>query len=262
MNLHLIPFWVIGPVIVAAVLLSIEVGYRIGVFFARKKAIEKESTVAVISGAILGLLSFLLAFTFGILYNRFDARKELVRREANAIETVWLRMDFIPETERVKSLYLLQQYIDGRLRLARSMDDSTIIRELKRSDQLQRELWRKAVFYAKERNVAGGVLYAQAINEMIDIQNLRVARGFLASTPKGLWVSLYTLLVLSMITIGYQAAVAGSRRTMATFFLTISFTLVFLMLTALEQPRYDFFHVNQQPLIVLRDKLMQADQPY
>jgi hypothetical protein len=257
MKLLLIPFWVIGPLIVVAVLLSIEVGYQVGAFVARKKAIEKESPVAVISGAILGLLSFLLAFTFGILYNRFDARKELVRREANAIETVWLRMDFIPETERPRNLQWLRQYIDGRLRLARSMDDSTIIRELKRSDQLQRELWRTAVFYAKERNVPGGFLYAQAINEMIDIQNLRVARGFLASTPRGLWVSLYTLLVLSMITIGYQAAVAGSRRTLATFFLTISFTLVFLMLTALEQPRYGFFHVNQQPLIMLREKLMQ-----
>jgi hypothetical protein len=259
MILHLVPFWVIGPVIVAAVLLSIELGYRVGVFFARKKAIEKESPVAVISGAILGLLSFLLAFTFGILYNRFDARKELVRREANAIETVWLRMDFIPDSVRVKNLYLLQQYIDGRLRLARSMDDSTIIRELKHSEQLQREIWRTAVFFAKEKNVPGGYLYVQAINEMIDIQNLRVARGFLASTPRGLWVSLFTLLVLSMVTIGYQTAVAGSRRTLATFFLTVSFTLVFLMLTALEQPRYGLFHVNQQPLMLLREKLMQED---
>jgi hypothetical protein len=262
MRLLLIPFWIIGPVIVAAVLLSIEVGYRVGAFVARKKAIEKESHVTVISGAILGLLSFLLAFTFGILYNRFDARKELVRREANAIETVWLRMDFIPEADRVKSTYLLKEYIDGRLRLARSMDDSTILREVKRSGHLQREIWHNAVYAAREQNVPGGFLYVQAINEMIDIQNLRVARGFLASTPRGLWVSLFSLLILSMVTIGYQTAVSGSRRTLATFFLTISFTLVFMMLTALEQPRYGFFHVNQQPLILLRDKLIQADQPY
>jgi Protein of unknown function (DUF4239) len=257
LTLLLIPFWVIGPVIIAAVLLSIEIGYRIGVFFAQKKAIEKAAPVSVISGAILGLLSFLLAFTFGILYNRFDVRKELVRREANAIETVWLRMDFIPETAHAEHLQLLRQYVDGRLRLARSMDDSTVIRELKHSEQLQRELWRSAVFFAKEKNVPGGFLYVQAINEMIDIQNLRVARGFLASTPRALWISLLTLLALSMITIGYQTAVSGSRRTMATVFLTISFTLVFLMLSALEQPRYGFFHVNQQPLIVLREKLME-----
>lgn len=260
MTLLLIPFWVIGPATIAIVLISIEIGYRIGIFVARKKTMEKESPVSVISGAILGLLSFLLAFTFGILYNRFDARKELVRREANAIETVWLRMDFMPAQDRIKSVRILQEYIDGRLRLVRSMDDSAIKRELKYSEQLQRELWNTAVYLAKEKNVPGGYLCVQAINEMIEIQNLRIARGYLASTPRGLWLSLYTLLVMSMITIGYQTAVAGSRRTIATSFLAISFTLVFLLLTALEQPRYGFFHVNQQPLIIMREKLIEEHQ--
>lgn len=67
MILLLIPFWVIGPATIAVVLVSIEAGYRIGMFIARKKPMEKESPVAVISGSILGLLSCLLAFTFGIL---------------------------------------------------------------------------------------------------------------------------------------------------------------------------------------------------
>jgi hypothetical protein len=170
-------------------------------------------------------------------------------------------MDFIPEPDRSRSIRILQEYLDGRLRLARSMDDSTIIRELKHSEQLQRYIWNTAVYYMKEKNIPGGYMYVQSINEMIELQNLRIARGFFASTPRGLWISLYALLVLSMVAIGYQTAVAGSRRTMATFILTISFTLVFLLLTALEQPRYGFFHVNQQPLINVRETIMSYNPP-
>jgi uncharacterized protein YneF (UPF0154 family) len=245
----LIPFWMLATIIIMVMLVSIEAGYRIGVAFARRKAIEKESTVSVVSGAILSLLSFMVAFTFGILYGRFDARKELVRREANAIETAWLRSDFLPEPDRSQAAGMLNEYINSRLKVASILDDSTILKQLRHSDQLQNKIWATAVHYARDKNLSGSFLYVQSVNEMIDIQNLRVARGFQAKTPTGLWVSLYSLLFFSMGAIGYQSAVAGSRRTLATFFLTVSFTLVFLLLTALEQPRYGFFRVSQQPLI-------------
>jgi len=58
--------------------------------------------VSVVSSLILGLLAFILAFTFGMLSDRYDAQKSLVREEANQIGTVWLRTDFIPEPDRLK----------------------------------------------------------------------------------------------------------------------------------------------------------------
>jgi hypothetical protein len=60
------------------VMLPMEGGYRLGRMAHRRSKQEKESSVSTIAGAVLALLAFMLAFTFGIASNRFDARKELV----------------------------------------------------------------------------------------------------------------------------------------------------------------------------------------
>ena len=50
----------------------------------------------MIAGAILALATFMLAFTFGIVADRYDTKKGLVREDANAIRTAWQRSDFLP----------------------------------------------------------------------------------------------------------------------------------------------------------------------
>src|SRR6478672_13471954 len=44
-------------------------------------------------GGSLALLALLLAFTFGLVLNRYEARRQLVTNEANAIGTAYLRAD-------------------------------------------------------------------------------------------------------------------------------------------------------------------------
>ncbi len=56
----------------------------------------------------LGLLAFMLAFTFGIAANRFDTRKQLVLDEINAIGTTYLRANTLPEPPRTKIRKLLR----------------------------------------------------------------------------------------------------------------------------------------------------------
>ena len=96
-----IPFFFLGTI--AIVLGSIELGYWLG-SRAHRLADEKESPVSGVSGAILGLTAFMLAFTFGIVAERFDARKALVRADANAISTAYL------PTETARMEYLFELY--------------------------------------------------------------------------------------------------------------------------------------------------------
>ena len=94
------------------VVIAIEVGYLVGRRAHRSSEEEKESPVSAIAGAILGLLAFMLAFTFGMVASRYDARKALVRDEANAIRTAWLRSDFLTEPNRGAAAGLLRDYVD------------------------------------------------------------------------------------------------------------------------------------------------------
>jgi hypothetical protein len=65
-------------------------------------------------GATLGLLAFILAFTFGLAAARFGARREALLDEANAIGTTYSRAGMLPDRgEEVRRL--LRDYVAARL---------------------------------------------------------------------------------------------------------------------------------------------------
>ncbi|MGB8329356.1 MAG: hypothetical protein WCE62_04450 [Polyangiales bacterium] len=102
----IIPFVFLAATVIL-VLLSIEAGYRLGRGARRKSEEEKESPVSAMAGTVLGLLAFILAFAFGIVSARYDARKELVRDGASALRTAYSRSEFLPEPERALAATLL-----------------------------------------------------------------------------------------------------------------------------------------------------------
>jgi len=83
--------------ILVLVLAAIEGGYRLGRYRHSQSDREKEAPVGAMVGATLGLLAFMLAFTFGMAASRFDTRRQLVLDEANAIGTTYLRTAMLPE---------------------------------------------------------------------------------------------------------------------------------------------------------------------
>ena len=95
--------------------LALEGGYRLGRWRHDRPAEEKETPVGAMVGSILGLLAFLLAFTFGMAATRFEARRQAVLDEANAIGTTYLRARLLPEPQRTESAKLLREYVDVRI---------------------------------------------------------------------------------------------------------------------------------------------------
>jgi hypothetical protein len=55
-----------------------------------------------------------------------------------------------------------------------------------------------------------------------------------------------------MISVGYQTAIAGSRRSWATLILAVSFAMVLALIILLDRPHGGFITVSQQPLVDLR----------
>jgi hypothetical protein len=64
-----------------------EVGFRIGLRYTQQRTPRGKDRFVGIQGAVLGLLSLLLAFTFAMAVDRYDTRRGLVLKEANAIGT-------------------------------------------------------------------------------------------------------------------------------------------------------------------------------
>ena len=76
---------------------------------------EASDSFKTLEGAVLGLLSLLLGFSFAMAVSRYDARKQLELDEANAIGTTWLRTSALEEPIRTQSRGVLRQYVPIRL---------------------------------------------------------------------------------------------------------------------------------------------------
>src|SRR6476661_10181406 len=114
-SLDVLPLWLVFVGLLAGMLLADEFGYRVGKMRFHLAGHEKEPTVGGIVAAELGLLAFLLAFTFGLAGSRFEARREALLNEANAIGTTYLRSKMLPEPQRGEVQKLLREYVDVRI---------------------------------------------------------------------------------------------------------------------------------------------------
>lgn len=244
-----IPVWLIFLATVAVVVIAIEMGFRLGRAAHRRSEEEKESPVSAITGAILALLAFMLAFTFGITSDRYDARKGLVREEANAIGTAYLRTQFLPEADRNEAAQLLRRYTQDRVEMVKSHDLEEVRRVVADADRVHDRLWEMAVRNArKDMNSDVAALYIESLNAVFDFHATRVAVGLHARVPTGIWVVLYVLIVMGMLGMGYQSGIAGSRRTLASFILAVAFSIVVALIAALDNPTSGYVPVSQQPL--------------
>jgi hypothetical protein len=264
MTIDAIPIWALFLGIVVIVLASIEGGYRLGRYAHLRAEEEKESPVAAIAGSVLGLGAFLLAFTFGIVANRYDAKKQLVREEANAIRTTWLRSDFLPESDRAQTRGLIRKYLEARLAFAQSpnfdLQRAKVL--LAQAEEDQARLWEIAVVNArKDMNSDVAALYIESLNELFAIHASRVIQGMQARIPIAIWIMLLALTSLGMVAVGYQTGIAGSKRSLARPILAVSFALVFALIADLDLPGGGFVRVSQQPLIDVQTWMSKDSAP-
>ena len=98
--------------------------------------------MGAVVGATLGLLAFLLAFTFGMAASRYDTRKQLVLQEANAIGTTYLRAEFLQEPQRSDIRNVLREYAALRAQGVTLLMTPAVMAQ---SSALHDRLWADAV---------------------------------------------------------------------------------------------------------------------
>lgn len=256
--LDLIPLWCCLPLVMGFGLLAVECGYRFGNWRHRHAIEEKDASVAAMTASILGLLAFMLAFTFSLAFSRFDNRREAVVEEANAIGTTWLRAQLLPEPYRSEIAELLRQYIQLR---TQKFTPDTIGELIAQSEQLQKKLWTQATA-AAERNPQSILtsLFLQSLNESIDLHTKRTFVGLYSRIPLMIWLTLFSLTLVGLASVGYQAGLSATRRSPEMPILTLAFAGVLYLIVDLDRGHEGLLQVSQQPMVTLRNS-MEADQP-
>jgi len=254
MTFDSLPLWGVFLATVALALLSLEVGFRFGRRRQSQPGGKPESPGAMV-GATMGLLAFMLAFTFNNASGRYDARKGLVVDEANAIGTAWLRAGLLAEPYCTQARSYLREYTDVRAAVAAD-GQAEIDRALLQTEALQDGLWAVAMEIARKDAASHpNGLFIQSLNEVFDLHLMRVTAGLRSRIPPTIWATLYALAIVSMAMVGYQVGLGGSRHFYIQLALAVSFSVVLYLIADLDRPQKGLINVSQQAMIELRDKL-------
>jgi hypothetical protein len=247
-----LPIWTLIPISLLLGLLSVEAGARVARFRKGRAKDKTEAPVAPIVASTLGLLAFLLAFTFGMAASRFEERRQAVLAESNAISTTYLRSSMLPEPMGTDSRTLLRQYVDVRIAGARPEQAA---QALAKSKELHKQLWATAVAAAQKERTPMTSLFMQSLNDVINLHEKRVVAALYNRVPSAIWLGLYSLLVLAMAVMGYHEGMGGTRRSLAVFVLVLAFSTVLALIADLDRPGRGLLRVNQQSMVDLRDSM-------
>ena len=245
--LDAIPVWVFLGFTFAIFWFAIAVGYRVAV----RGGENRDAPVRTIVGALLGLMAFMLAITFGAALSRVNARKALVIKEANAIATAYRSADFVPAPRALEVKRLLREYVDTRLL---ATEPGQLQAALEKSEKLQSELWEQAIGIAGEAPDAAGPLVA-ALDLVLNVHDERVIAAIHNRIPVATWVILSFVAMTAMAAVGYELGLLRTRRPFVKGALSLAFSVVLALSLDLDRPQSGLFRVSQQAMIDLHSRV-------
>lgn len=241
------PLWVIGATLLVAMLLARELGAiikrRIKLRFGENLPDEHEEGHIV--GAVLGLLALLIAFTFGLALDRFEARRELVVKESKALAAAYLRTDFVADPEPLRQE--LRVYATERVRYGHAPIEEAKVAE-HTAKPFETKLWRQTMIAVEPiKTTAAAMLVSTPVNDAIDLALERRAINA-ARLPKAVLWALIWYAVVSAGILGYAIPGANHHHRLTSVVLFGLITLALTLVLDLDRPRSGSIMVPQAPM--------------
>jgi hypothetical protein len=244
-NLYQYPLLLLGAGCLALVLASIEIGWHLGT---RAKG-RGGSNVFALEQSLLGLLALIIGFTFLMALTRFEARREAVVNEANAIGTTALRARLLAEPQRTESLKLLQEYARIRVENIRmGLSLAELPKVIERSNEIQEALWLRAkASAANDPALIPSGLFIQSLNEMIDSQGKRLAH-LRNRIPNVVLLTLVVMTVICAAIAGYAGGLDLQRTRVPIYLTGLLLVGVIYVVLDLDRPNVGLITISQQPM--------------
>jgi hypothetical protein len=223
-----------------------EVGRLVGVRVGKQGG----DSVPTLEAAVLGLLALMIGFTFAMALSRFEARRDAVLNEANAIGTTALRARLLHEPHRTEVLKLLREYVQIHLHITqRPASQSDLMIAIERSNALQEALWQQAeAVSAEDNSVVPTGLFIQTLNEMIDNQGKRLA-ALRNRVPNVVPLALFGIAAVASAFAGYASGFEAKRNRLPVYTTGVVVAAVIMLILDLDRPNAGFIEVSQQPMI-------------
>jgi hypothetical protein len=239
------------------VLLPTLFGQQFGLYRKAKSIKVSDAPIGSVVGASLGLLAFMLAFTFQIVDNRYNERKKLLLDEVTTIRTTYLRAGLIPEPFKSNTRKHLIEYVKLRVAIVEDVAPQKINNLLVKSPIILDSLWHYSEELSKQdRSSESYSLFISSVNELNEIYNHRLTYTFEYKIPKTVMIILAVITLFSMFLLGYQFGISGKKNNVAIVLVSFTFASLMWLILALDNPEKGFMRLNQKPIITLYDQLI------
>jgi hypothetical protein len=251
--LNTAPIWVLGVILLAALLAAASLGRIMRPQAEPKDGDSKDEPGEGYSvSAILGLLALLTGFTFSLVIDRFEARRQLVLEHANAIGTAYLRVQLLPEPHRARLSGLINEYTDNAIALAKAPPGRAGVL-VAQEDNILTRLWAATMAgYDSIKDLPFSGTFISSINSLIDMDGARRAARS-ARVPIEVFAVLLVYLIGTAGVLGYVLRTRRGR--FASYFLLVLLTLSQLLILDIDRPTTGSIRESQKPMEDLRESL-------
>ncbi|KTD09226.1 hypothetical protein Lgra_2461 [Legionella gratiana] len=229
----------------------------LGIYSAQRKAKNRKTSnnsgFQIVEGAVFTLLGLIVAFTFASANQRFDQRRYLIIEEANAIRTVYLRMDLVSSEIQKNLRQALKQYLFYQIANYQKISDfNTFILNHAKAQAVQKKIWNLAVkdCISKDNQYECSLLLS-ALNKMFDIANTRYENSYV-HPPLIIFILLVGLALLGALLAGYNIGEKkdGSILHLVSYALVIAITIFIII--DLELPRIGFIRIDSFDTVLVQ----------
>lgn len=226
----------IAVILLIGIFIFYLLGFRVGNYIKLKYPETKADGIGPLEGALLGLLSLLLAFTFGESASRYDSRRALIVQEANDIGTVILQCDMYPDSIRTQFRKSLEQYLEVRIAYYDATDETEIKQLLTNGEKIISPIWNSIVALSKKTpDFVRDNQMISSINTMMDVVTTRDASR-LAKVPDLIIYLLIILTLLGSFIVGYGKKENEKDWIILTLFSLMTIITIYTILD-LDRPR-------------------------
>lgn len=227
----------------ASTLVLFQLGRLIG---ARPTRESRNDSLGIVDGSVFALLGLLMAFVFSGAANRFEARRDLIVQEANAVGTARLRIELLPEPVQPAMRDAFDRYVATRRQVYDAIDNQAARdRALAQSRRLQDEIWSIAINNpsAPGEGSDSHRLLLPALNEMFDIATTRVM-ALAAHVPTSVLATLWLVTLAAAVLAGRASRTISHFPWVSVLTYSALMALVLYLIVDYEYPRHGMIRID------------------
>ena len=253
-----IPLLLLFLLSIVLLIIFIEAGFWVAQRPKRKPNKAQMAQVRAIMGASLGLLAFMLAFSFSMAQRHYESRTDAYLLEISAVDSAYRGADLLGPERQQAVKQLLRDFVALRRATSNDLeadDFESVVKKIRMAEKIHDQLWSVAESSMAQGDSIDASIFVNAILAMVKANDERLQATVFNRISPIIWTTLFVMSMLSMIIMGFQAGLTGTHSRLATWTLAITFSAVMMLVTDLDRPRMSLFKMNEQLMVELQNRM-------